>query len=121
MTDYAYEAAVRQLRDEQEAKELVDRLGRFVNGMSREKADAFATAIANEHPTLLGQIAKFVAVGVMRRATYTDWNPYDRYERSCQEGFPSPTGERVRHADHDGRLSCETVIGAEQMAKQFYL
>jgi hypothetical protein len=109
---------------EARAKALVDHIGHFVNGMSSDQADAFATALANEHPTLLGQIAKAVGIGVMRRATHEHWRPFDAYERSCRQshmiysGFPQGV---PAHADHDGRLDCTTVIGAELMARQSYI
>jgi hypothetical protein len=101
------------------ADELVEKLAHFANGMSQEQANALAVALAHTHPTLLGQIAKTVAVGVMRRATRDiRWRPFDGYADAdaCQEPNLKP-----RHAAHDGRLSCDTVIGAELMAHQQYI
>jgi hypothetical protein len=118
----AYEAAVRKAKAEEEADALVKQLGKFVNGMSHEQADAFATALANEHPTLLGQIAKAVGIGVMRRAVYDPTRkPFDRYERKCPSEFHDDWGHAIPHADHDGRLSCATVVGAELMARQSFI
>ena len=112
-----YRKGVRQREIEATAKQWVDQLGHFVNGMQSDQADAFATALSNEHPTLLAQIAKAVAIGVMRRATYDPtWRPFDGYDRACTEGGSKPV-----HAQHDGRLSCDTVIGAELMSRQFYI
>ena len=112
---------LRRLRAEQDAKVLVDQISHFVNGMNHEQMNAFCNALASEHPTLLGQIAKAVAVGVMRRALYNpEWKPFDRVIQKdlCQEnlrpGIPN-------HARHDGRLACYTVIGAELMAHQFHV
>ncbi len=112
-------AARRRLAEQNEAKDLVAALARMANGMSREQADALSNALAVEHPTLLGQIAKAVAVGVMRRATYDPtYKPYGTYERSC---FGTGDAPKPKHADHDGRLSCDTVIGAELMAHQSFV
>jgi len=118
-----------------EAQALVDALGHFANGMSGQKAEAFADALANEHPTLLGQIAKYVGIGVMRRATRDPlWKPYasgplpgDTSLRQCVDGqrrdvrtmfdlFMDP-----KHCEHDGRLDCDTVVGAELMARQSFV
>lgn len=113
--------ARRDHQAEEKAKALVEQLGKFVNGMQDVEADAFATALANEHPTLLGQIAKAVGIGVMRRSVYDPaWKPYDSYDRGCMD-YRDPEGNPIRHAMHDGRLSCTTVVGAELMARQGYI
>lgn len=115
-------AAERKVVAEEAADALVKQLGHFVNGMSHEQADAFATALANEHPTLLGQIAKAVGIGVMRRAVYDPaWKPFDKYERKCPGFGFGPYEKKPEHAEHDGRLSCDTVIGAELMAHQAFI
>jgi hypothetical protein len=114
-----------------EAQALVDTLAHFANGMSYEKSEALADALANEHPTLLGQIAKVVAIGVMRRATRDPlWKPY-AYKvdglRICEQVkrrdvqtmfdlFRDPA-----HVEHDGRLDCDTIVGAEIMARQSFV
>ena len=119
------------------AEELVDQLGRFANGMQSEQADAFATALANEHPTLAGQIAKVVALGIMRRAMYDpSWKPYDRTttgdkaRRVCAVHLPGRLlelggqGDALRlpeHPEHDGRFSCELVVGSELASRQFFV
>jgi hypothetical protein len=111
--------ARREWEAEQKAKELVEQLGRFVNGMSSEGKDAFATALANEHPTLLGQIAKAVGIGVMRRAEYDPkWQPFEQGIRArCRLG----TQTAIPHPEHDGRLDCTTIVGAELMARQSFI
>jgi hypothetical protein len=115
-------AEERKAKAAAKAEALVEQLGRFVNGMNHEESDAFATALANEHPTLLGQIAKAVGIGVMRRSVYDPtWKPYDRYPRGCPTAFHDDSGNSVYHSDHDGRLSCATVVGAELMARQSYI
>jgi hypothetical protein len=117
---------------EQKAQALVKELTRFVNGMSREESDAFSTALANDHPTLIGQVAKAVGIGVMRRVMYDpEWKAYDDTiadRRQCAQrwvfvnvGATGPKGIEVPHTEHDGRLSCETVIGAELMARQGFI
>ena len=114
-------AETRKRQAEIAATTVAETLSRFVNGMQTEQADAFATALANLHPTLLGQIAKAVGIGVMRRALYDPgYKPFDRItqDKLCQEqARPGITN----HARHDGRLSCDTVIGAELMAHQAYI
>lgn len=127
MTEYTetpeMAAERRKYEAERQAQAMVEQLGHFVNGMQADKADAFATALANEHPTLLGQIAKAVGIAVMRRATYTEWRPFDRYDRVCRGSAEVYVGnaDKVTHADHDGRLDCTTVIGAELMARQSFI
>jgi len=115
-------AETRKAKAEAKATALVEDLSHFVNGMNHEESDAFATALANEHPTLLGQIAKAVGIGVMRRATYDpEYKPFGKYERVCSISFHDDLGHDVPHADHDGRLSCATVVGAELMARQSFI
>jgi hypothetical protein len=95
---------------------LVDQLSHAVNG-SRMDMDEFANQLANEHPTLLGQIAKAVGLAVMRRALYDQsYRSYDDYVNTCQANLRG----RGRHPVHDGRLDCDTVIGAELMAHQSF-
>lgn len=122
MSEYK-SAEVRQYEAEQAAQALVDQITRFVNVMGADvERDAFATCLANTHPTLLGQIAKAVGIGVMRRAVRDpEWRPFDKYEQTCSNGFPSPYGENVRHSGHDGRLDCNTIIGAELLARQSFI
>ena len=123
MYDTVLEANARRQYDaEQKAKKMVDELGHFVNGMHDVEADEFANALANEHPTLLGQIAKAVGIGVMRRATHTGWRPFAELDESlvCPMQVDY-AGNFARHAAHDGRLDCTTVIGAELMARQSFI
>ncbi len=110
----------RQWQADQRAKDLVDQLGKFANGMSTVEADAFATALANEHPTLLGQIAKAVGKGIVRRALYdAEWRPWQSLlpdgKRPCPINPDLP-----EHAEHDGRLDCTTVLGGELLARQSF-
>jgi hypothetical protein len=117
-----YEQARREAEIEREAKGLVEQLGRFANGMSGAQRDAFSNALANQHPTLIGQLAKAVGVGVVRRAQYDpEWKPFDpiRTEghRLCTV---RPDLNLEPHDDHDGRLDCTTVVGARLMAQQSF-
>lgn len=102
-----------------EAEALADQLAHFASAMSPERQDALADAIANKHPTYIGQIAKVVGIGVMRRATYEPWRPYGIYHRECST--TTLTQPVLSHAEHDGRLDCTTVIGAELMARQSFI
>jgi hypothetical protein len=115
----------RQRDIETTARQWVDQLGHFVNGMQSDQADAFATALANTHPTLLGQIAKAVAIGVMRRTMYDpEWRPWDSTSKRprCTIAGGMVSGSNVLpHPEHDGRLSCNTVVGAELMARQQFI
>lgn len=103
-------------------KDIESALSAFVNG-SRHSASDFSDAVANDHPTLVGQMAKAMAIGVMRRATYNpEWRPYDPLwtedNRICDV---DTKGEFPKHAFHDGRLDCATIIGASLMARQSYI
>lgn len=112
------------------AEKAVDALSREVNSFSNGWDD-LGTAFANIHPTLLGQIAKAVAVGVMRRTVRDpEWKPFDRVKDAmlCDEGQTSfrfgteaTLVSMPAHAVHDGRLNCTTVIGAELMARQSFI
>jgi hypothetical protein len=113
------EKARRQQALEKEAEALVASLTKFVNGMSREATDALATALANEHPTLSGQVAKAVGMGIIRRSTRNpDWKPGqptvggESGVRYCESSQPAI------HPEHDGRHTCETVVGAYWMSHQ---
>lgn len=126
------------------AEALEGLMADFVNvGFGRE-VDAFANALAIEHPTLLGQIARATALGVMRRTLGTKWRPGDRtwFEpgEAQRAGFHEPdylvrglcpgaegvhpmtgagmTVKYAEHPTHDGRLECATVVGAELMCRQ---
>jgi hypothetical protein len=119
-------------RDHEAEKKIEDAfeiISRGVNGGWGDVKGKLAELIANEHPTLSGQIAKAVAIGIMHRAVYDPaWKPYDKYDRYCTNPQPTNlifgdgTGVTMpQHADHDGRFSCELVIGAELMARQWYV
>lgn len=113
--DQAYEA-------EQQAKIDMDTLSHRVNGMSHVYIDAYANALANEHPTLSGQMAKAFAIGIVRRAVRDEaWKPWDTWERTCPIERTGMRSELTEHPDHDGRHSCELVAGAVLMARQFYV
>ncbi len=116
-TDRVREARARVTRAR--AETLVQDLGSFCNAMSGDQIDAFATALAAEHPTIVGQIAKAVGMGVMRRATREPgWKPYDPMAATTPRcGIEGATD----HAVHDGRLNCSTVRGAELMARQSFI
>lgn len=98
---------------------------RAINGGSTEAVRALAAAVADEHPTLSGQLGKAVAIGLVRRATYNpDWTPFQSWEGpDCdeQEGLSAELGVAPAHPAHDGRHSCWLIAGAVMMARQFYV
>lgn len=115
-------ACERFVQSYEEAEKVVDQLSKLVNGAG--SLDALATAFANEHPTLLGQMAKAMAMGVVRRADYNPgWKPYDGFTRPlCTLPEPPSAGDGWEpHPEHDGRLSCALVAGAVVSAQQYYV
>lgn len=102
------------------AEPVVDQLSHLVNGSV--DIDALASLLANEHPTLLGQIAKAVAIGVVRRADYNPaWKPFEDFKSPACTLYPDHRPAFEAHPDHDGRLSCELVVGSLHAARQFYV
>lgn len=81
-----------------EATVVADKLG--VIAMRPERA-YLIQALAVEHPTILGQVMGAVSMAV---APVRDGGPY------CDRPNPSP--RNIIHAPHDGRITCETAIGA---------
>ena len=99
-------------------------LAKAANG-GRHTVTGFIEALANEHPTLLGQIAKSVGIAVARRADYNpEWMPFDKFTRpNCRltRGLSAEQAAAFPHPEHDGRLDCSTVVGAILMARQSYI
>lgn len=89
-------------------------------------ADELATELGYSHPTLIGQVAKTIGLGVMRRSDH-EYKPFNTYPEVC--GFESRiidlgSGQSFTlpaHAAHDARLDCTTVVGAELMARQSFI
>lgn len=79
------------------ASVVADKLGVIANGRDREY---LIQVLAIEHPTLLGQIMAAVSMAVA--PVRDDVTGY------CDRS--SPRG--IFHAPHDGRITCETAIGA---------
>lgn len=105
-----------------EATEALTSVIRAINGGSSEATAALAESVANEHPTLSGQLGKAIAIGLVRRATYNpDWRPFDPWERDCPLTSPLGTSEHPKHPEHDGRHSCALIAGAVLMAQQWYV
>jgi hypothetical protein len=91
-----------------------------INGGYGDAKDMLANLVANEHPTLSGQFAKAVALGIMRRSVRDEtFRPFDSWDRDCQL-YPM-SAENPPHPDHDGRHSCKLVIGSMLAAQQFYV
>ena len=113
-----------------DATAAIDVMANVTNG--HVGLDEVATAIMNEHPTRVGQIAKAVAIGIMRRATNNPaWKPFDNYgaAKLCDiEQALRPVafgdGDSISlpaHPRHDGRWDCTTVVAAELMARQSFI
>jgi hypothetical protein len=86
--------------------ELATALTSLVNANPRRIIDQFIDALSDDHPTLIGQVARVVATGVLRSCPD---------ERPCQLA----SREEIRvHRTHDARLTCATVYGAELMSRQ---
>lgn len=82
--------------------------------------DMLANLVANEHPTLSGQLAKAVALGIMRRSVRDEtFRAFDTWERDCT--VKPVSADNPPHPDHDGRHSCVLVIGSMLAAQQFYV
>jgi len=125
--DYAYEAAVKSAETSEKVHVAFDAISRAINGGWGDAKDMLAMEVANEHPTLTGQIAKAVAIGVVRRADYNpEWKPWERFtSRLCtiprNVNYAEFTDKAWEHPEHDGRLDCSTVVGAILMARQSYI
>jgi hypothetical protein len=107
------------------AVEVAAALGQGVNGQF--SYDDLADALTAEHPTLLGQIAKGVGTGVVRRSDYNPaWKPWDGFTRPLctierNVNYIDFTDASWEHPEHDGRLDCSTIVGAILMARQSYI
>jgi hypothetical protein len=110
------QAEERRVMRRQHTTEVMDPILREVNSMGGGVSpDDIADYLMHEHPTLTGQLAKGVALGIMRHATRNpEWRPGDRWTTDCPIG-----GEP--HPIHDGRIDCRTVIGADLMARQSFI
>lgn len=127
--DFAIEVARRQYAQRKAIEEALEALSRATNGGSGDASRVIADELARIHPTLSGQIAKGIAIGIIRRSLREEWSPFGDTGRPCPESgrhvvYGIGGGQDVPlpvHADHDGRHSCELVIGAEWMARQGYI
>ncbi len=111
------------------AEQIECMLASMVNGGRVETVEGFANALSNDHPTLSGQIARAVALGIMRRCRYDPtWRAFDPLWKEgdpiCTEPMATRSSEEFggsplpKHGVHDGRLDCTTVIGAALLARQ---
>lgn len=104
---------------EQAIKDAYRVLHNAINGSRIDARNILANLVADEHPTLSGQFGKAVALGIMRRSVREEFRPFDSWEHDCRE---KPfTADNPPHPEHDGRHSCQLVIGAMLMAQQFYV
>lgn len=119
--EYQREKSRRERDEEVKVQAIMNDLARVVNVMSSRTGQLIANAFTLEHPTLSGQIARAIALGVMRHATREpEWMPGMGWEVSCMKDYWSPTGSggAVQHPSHDGRWVCSTVHGAMLMCQQ---
>lgn len=102
-------------------------VSKAINGGYGSAIYFLADALSNDHPTLAGQFAKAVGIGIVRRADYNpEWKPWDTYTRplcTIPHGvnYAEFSDKAWEHPDHDGRLDCSTVVGAILMARQSYI
>lgn len=121
-TDYAQKAGETAIK----VHEAFDAISRAVNGGWGDAKDMLAMEVANEHPTLAGQIAKAVAIGIVRRAERDpEWKPWDRFDQLCRiprnVNYSEFSDKAWEHPDHDGRIDCSTVVGSILVARQSYI
>lgn len=90
-----------------EANEAASAISRYINGGS---VRYLARALANDHPTLLGQVAKAVGWAILMRSTGNLNYPVGDAAMTCREGGDHPA--------HDGRLTCDTIRGAMLLLNQ---
>lgn len=110
--------ARRDAETERKVEEAFDTLISAINGGLGKSS--LANLVARQHPTLSGQLAKFVALGIMRRSTRNEnFRAFDSWEMDCR--VKPFTADNPPHPDHDGRHDCQTVIGAMLMAGQSYI
>lgn len=139
--DQAEREALKRWRREEEQKIAEETLRPVVSLVNSSwQAGSLADAIAVEHPTLSGQLCKWLAIGIMQRCCGPNWKPYDQPwlpggEPDGDEWRPSEcigtrgvdpmTGNEIEpfesHPLHDGRWGCHLVVGAMHMARQYLL
>ena len=106
-------------------EEVAQVVSAFINSVGDVRA--LAEALANDHPTLLGQAAKAMGLAVMMRALRNaDYKPYDSMVGDsglCERQVIDLDGSHlfVPHTYHDGRIDCATVVGAALMARQSFI
>jgi hypothetical protein len=82
-----------------DAEKAYEAVSRYING---GHANVVGAVIGREHPYLLNELAQAVAYGVLSRT----------YDRLCPESGTGRIIDFGAHPEHDGRLSCGTVVGA---------
>lgn len=95
-------SCTREYAQYQKALDAVEALGQGVNGGS---VFVTAAALSREHAYLFDKLAQSMAMSTLMRT----------YDSLCPMTAAGTTVFDDRHPDHDGRLSCGTVIGALRM------
>jgi hypothetical protein len=85
----------RERADFERSKVAYEAVSRDINGGN---VNVLGAVLGAEHPYLLQKLAEAVAFGVLQRT----------YDRLCTEQVTNIG----THPEHDGRLSCGTVVGA---------
>src|SRR4029079_4494000 len=111
---------------QRKVSEAFETISRAINGGWGDAKGMLSNEVANEHPTLAGQLAKAVAIGIVRRAVRDPkWKPFDGFDQLCHiprnSNYNAFSMESWVHPDHDGRIDCSTVVGAILMARQSYI
>ena len=124
--DYAYEAAVKTAETEKRVKDAFEAISRAINGGWGDAKNMLANEVGNENPTLSGQFAKAVAIGIVRRSERDpEWKPWGKFERLCTlpkgSNYADFSDKAWEHPDHDGRHDCSLVVGAILMSRQSYI
>jgi hypothetical protein len=93
----------RERADFERSKVAYEAVSRDINGGN---VNVLGAVLGAEHPYLLQKLTEAVALGVLQRT----------YDRLCTEpsifDMSVAPFTREAHPEHDGRLSCGTVIGA---------
>lgn len=89
----------RERKNFADAKTAYAALSHNINGGS---TSIIAGVLRSEHPYLLNELAQAFAMGVLTRT----------YDAICRESVAGGVHDFGPHPEHDGRLSCGTVVGA---------
>lgn len=89
----------RERADFEKTKAAYESVSHAINGGS---TNVLASVIGREHGYLLNELASAVALGIMVKT----------YDSICRDSLDGRITDFGVHPEHDGRLSCGTVVGA---------